>query len=495
MKKIITLLLLFVGAISLTARAQNQNANYLDFKRAERVRGGAEVERFYGNVLMINQNTIVECDSAFFFKRENMAKLYGNVRITDKEDPVVTTASYAEYEGASRMARLRQNVVMDNEGTLLYTDFLDYDRNTATANYFNGGRVVDSLNVLTSEKAVYETQIERITFTERVDLVNPDYHMKTEYLIYRTIPKTAETLGLTNVVSAEGNRLNAQKGAYYETEGGIFRFYDGDAETEDAIIFGETLYYDENRGYYEAREDVSILYKKDEIELFGDEGYHLELEKYSRMYGRGLVQKYLEADTLFMIADTLIYKDDELPANRELSAFYNARIFKTDLQGRGDSIAYVFADSSIHLYRDPVLWNDNNQVTADSIRLLIVDEAIEKAFFERNAYLIGEDTLQNYNQIKGRRMIAYFRDEQIQQLDVNGNGESLYFDLLEDNTLRGMNLLLCARMIIYFEEGQLQRIKSLVKPDGTFTPPHEIDDKKRKLKDFRWRIEEKPDRR
>jgi len=469
-----------------------QQSNLLEIQQADLLQGASGFERLINNVRMKHQNSLIYCDSAHFFRNENMAKLYGRVRIVDTEDPVVTTSRYAEYDGFTKIAKLRNNVVLKNEETTLYTDFLDYNRETGIANYFNNGKVVDSTNVLTSINAVYDTRMEKITFTDDVILVNPDYTLKTNFLIYMTVPKTAETVGVTNIVSAEGDKLNAVKGSFYDTQRKQFRFFEGEVETETNKVYADILFYDELAKYYEGRINVSMLNKEREVEIFGEEGKYWEDRKYSLIFGNALVQKYFEKDTLYMIADTLISQDSELVEERHLLAFNNVKMIKSDLYGVADSLAYIYSDSTIYLYNDPVMWNDKSQITADSVSFLIANEEIDKIFLNRRAFNITKDTLGNFNQIKGRKMTGYFLDGQISRFHVEGNGESIYFDIIGDSVLRGMNKMLCANIMMFFEDGNIKKINWLVKPEGAFNPPHMIEEEDKKLEGFVWREDEKP---
>jgi lipopolysaccharide export system protein LptA len=490
LKKYLHFILTLVLPCSYTLQAQQ--SNMLEIQQADLLQGAVGFERLIDNVRMKHQTSLIYCDSAHFFRTENKAKLYGRVRIVDTEDPVTTTSQYAEYDGFTKIAKLRNNVVFKNEETTLYTDFLDYNRETGVANYFNNGKVVDSTNVLTSINAVYETRIEKITFTENVILVNSDYTMKTNFMIYMTVPKTVETVGLTNIISAEGDKLNAQKGSFYDTERKQFRFYEGEVENETSKVYADVLFYDELAKYYEGRQNVSMLNKERELEIFGEEGKYWEERKYSLVYGNALVQKYFELDTLFMIADTLVSQDSENAEERYLLAFHHVKLIKSTLHGAADSLAYIYSDSTIHLYKDPILWNDKSQITADSVHFLIANEEIERVHLNRKAFNITKDTLGNFNQIKGRKMTGYFEEGQISRFHVEGNGESIYFDVIGDSVLRGMNKMLCANIMMFFEEGNVKRINWLVKPEGAFNPPHLIDEDDKILEGFAWREEEKP---
>jgi lipopolysaccharide export system protein LptA len=471
-----------------------QQSSTLEIIKADLLRGANGFDRLLGKVEMKHQNSLIFCDSAYFFRTENRAQLFGRVRIQDTEDPITTTSSYAEYDGNTKVAKLRKKVIFTNQTTTLYTDYLDYNRETNVATYFNDGRVVDSTNVLTSERAVYEVNLERITFRQNVVLVNPDYTMKTDNLVYLTIPKTSETKGLTNIVSKEGYKLDAQLGSFYDTQQKQFRFFDGIVETEESRIKAMELFYDEGNAYYKGKEDVRVLNKERQVEVYGDNGEYWEERKYSLVHGNALVRKYFEKDTLFMTADTLISQDSEADTAKYLLAFKSIKLTKTDLAGIADSLVYNFADSSIRLFQDPVMWNQKSQISADSLVFFIVNEELDRVFMKDKSFVIMSDTLLNFNQMKGREMTGYFLDGQMEKLIIEGNGESLYFALESDTLTQGINRILSANIKLTFENGAIRKANFGIRPDGKFTPVQKIDEKLSKLDGFNWRIEEKPDR-
>lgn len=471
-----------------------QQTSQLEINKADLLDGARGIERLIGNVEMKHQNSLIFCDSAYFYRSENRAQLFGKVRIQDIEDPITTTSSYAEYDGNTKIAKLRRNVVFTNQETTLTTDYLDYNRETNVATYFNDGKVVDSTNVLTSERGIYEINLERITFRQDVVLINPDYTMKTNNLIYLTIPKTAETKGLTNIISKEGYKLDAQKGSFYDTQQKQFRFFDGLVETEESRVKAQELFYDEAKAYYEGKEDVRVLNKERQVEVFGDNGKYWEERKYSEVYGNALVRRYFESDTLFMTADTLISHDSEADTAKYLLAFKSIKLTKTDMAGLADSLVYNYSDSSIRLFQDPVMWSNKSQISADSMVFFIANEELDRVFMKDKAFAIMTDTLLNFNQMKGRTMTGYFKEGQIETLDIDGNGESLYFALEADTITQGINRILSANIKLTFKDGAIKKANFGIRPDGKFTPVQKIDEKVSKLEGFNWRIEEKPDR-
>jgi hypothetical protein len=353
--------------------------------------------------------------------------------------------------------------------------------------------VVDSANVLTSKKGTYEVNVERITFEEDVVLVNPDYTMKTGYLVYLTIPKTAETKGLTNMVSKEGNTLDAQRGSHYDTNQKQFQFFEGIVETETSRVKAEELFYDESKTYYQGKKNVSVLNKERELEVFGDVGQYWEDRKYSIINGNALVRKYFEKDTLFLTADSLISQDSEFDSAKHLLAFRSIKLVKSDLSGLADSLVYNYSDSSIRLFNDPIIWNRSTQIAADSMVFYIANEDLDRVFMKDKAFAITQDTIFNFNQMKGRSMMAHFKEGKIIRLNIDGNGESLYFALEGDTLTQGVNKTLSATIKLVFDDGAISSVTYGIKPDGTFTPVQKLSDANSRLEGFRWRIEEKPE--
>ncbi|WP_425637682.1 OstA-like protein [Algoriphagus yeomjeoni] len=486
----ISFFLLTFWVISFSSQAQETSV--LEINGAGELIGSDGYERLVGDVKMKHQNSLIYCDSAHFFRLENKARLFGNVRIVDTEDPVQTTSRYAEYDGNTKLAKLRNNVVFTNQKTTLTTEYLDYDREANIAYYFNDGKVVDSVNVLTSQRGTYEVNIEKITFKNDVVLVNPDYTMKTNDLIYLTIPKTAETKGLTNLISTEGNTLDAQNGSFYDTQGKKFRFYEGVVETETSRIKAKELFYSELDAYYEGKENVSVLNKERQVEVFGDVGEYWDERKYSLVHGNALVRRYFEKDTLYMASDSLISQDGEADSMKYLLAFRSVRLVKSDMSGVADSLVYNYADSSIQLFKSPVMWNQKSQITADSMVFYIANEELERVFMKDKVFVITQDTIMNFNQMKGRTMDGYFRDGQMERIDIEGNGESLYFALQADTISQGINKTLSANIKLRFKDGAIQRVTYGIKPDGKFTPFQLITEENSRLEGFNWRFEERP---
>lgn len=488
------------------AASEGMAQRKVKLKNAETLKGsmqnGVRVDWVVGKVVFEQQQTTIYCDSAIFDRAKNSVEAYGHVKITEG-DSVTVTAARLTYDGNTKIAYLRKNVVFNKLQTAtLYTDFLDYDRKRNMAKYFNSGKLVDSTNTLTSKKGYYDLKANLASFKTDVVGVNKENTMRSDTLQYHSRSKVIFFRAYTEVKDKEG-RTGYYEHGFYDTKSKTSDLAQGDFETTNYKLKGTKLFLDDVRKFYRAAGNVVLTSKEENMHIYGDDGFYDKKNMISKVYGHAYVARVTEeSDTLFISADTLVSIDSNDPARKRLLAYHNVRIFKSDLQGRSDSLAYHAKDSTIYFYGDPVLWTDDNQMTADSIRVLLVKKKINKIYMVSTAFVASEDSLKNFNQIKGRKMTAFFDDKNIRHVNVEGNGESIYFALQqmgeEDSTkvtiVSGMNKIICSNMKINFKTGKIDNISFYVKPDASFIPPHELKKEETILRGFTWRANARPTR-
>jgi hypothetical protein len=197
-------------------------------------------------------------------------------------------------------------------------------------------------------------------------------------------------------------------------------------------------------------------------------------------------------DSLFLHSDTIKVINDTLDSADKILAFNNMKFFRKDLQGSCDSMVYRVKDSVILLYKEPVLWSEDNQLTADSIFIYVSHNRVDSLTLFNSAFIISLDTLESYNQIKGRTMTAYFYDNELKKIRVFGNAQTLYFVREDDGKMIGINSSLSSFMNILIHEGRINTILYEEKPDAELIPQEEIGLDMRKLDGFIWREERRP---
>ena len=487
---------LFAALLLLSAMAANAQRT-VRLKQADLAKAGKKgderFQRLLGNVIFTQNTTTIYCDSAHFFKRSNTIEAFGRVHIVDG-DSIDIRGSRLEYDGDSKTAKLRRNVIFVKKGTAtLYTDNLDFSRSKDLAYYFNGGRLVDSINVLTSNKGYYNLRSNLASFKRNVKVVNPDYTMLSDSLQYNSATKIIYFVTQTTVINNDSSTFVYQKG-FYNTLTKVSDIQRGTVESEDYTLVGLDYDFDGLRNIGKVRGNVVMTYKNENLIIYGQASDYKKDLGITKIYDNAYVAKVTENnDTLFLSADTLVSIDNEDESKKRILAYNNVKIYKSDMQGRADSLEYRPADSTIYFYKDPVLWAEGNQMSSDSLSMLIQNNTISKVFLVNKAFVISQDSLLNFNQIKGRRMTAELDNGQINRVYVLGNGETLYFALdEEDQSFMGMNRILCSNMTIRFKDGRVNNLSFYVQPDGRFTPPHELEEEDKRLKDFTWRADEKP---
>ena len=484
---------LMVG-LSFPALGQNK----IRVEHADRLKGGGSdtdgnaFRKLIGNVILVQGTTRIYGDSVIYYPVRNFTEVFGDIVRVEEGDSIVVTGGKLRYDGNQKLAEMRDDVVYKDPSITLYTDFLDYNMQENIAYYFEGGKLVDTTNVLVSQRGNYQTATHLAAFKDSVILTNPDYVMESDTLEYNTITKIVYTRGPTVITSKDGNVLNAEAGSEINTTDKQSVFGLGTIETEAYLISADQLFADRSNERYTATSNVKMISKEQDVIITGDSAFYQMQDGITKIFGNPVMRKVMEGDTLYMAADTLVSLEDSIPANERILAYPNVRIFRADLQGIADSLAYHIVDSMLYFFDDPVLWTDANQIEADSINLEIVNGKIHKMNARDNSFVVSTDTLKNFNQIKGRDMEAFFNEGAISKINIYGNGESIYFPLQGDSILMAMNRILCSDIYIYFKDNQLDKIKFDVKPEGSFIPPHEIKPENTRLEGFTWRGDERP---
>ncbi|MFT6053653.1 MAG: lipopolysaccharide export system protein LptA [Roseivirga sp.] len=453
---------------------------------------GVKVDKIIGDVWLIQGNTNIYCDSAYLYKNTNSATAFGHVKIIDTVDSLDLRGDYLEYTGDNGLAKMRKNVVMKDDSTSLFTDFLDYDRAKETAYYFKGGKMVDSTNVLTSQRGYYYTKTKKALFLDSVFLENSDFNLYADSLNYSTLDKVAITNGRTLGVSTDGDSLKTDVGFIYKSLTKYSKIYEGWIKTADYEIKGDTLIADDSLKFYQADRNVEMRSYTDSLTIYGDHARYYKNDDLIYVYGNSYLKKMMRGDSLFIKGDTLKSVQKEKENIKYLSFYHNVKLYKSDFQGAADSLSYNLLDSTIYMYNAPLIWNADSQISADSLRIQLANSKISKMFLKQNSFVISQDSAENFNQIKGREMVVDFKNGFISKTDVFGNGESIYFAFNQKDGSLSMNKLTCSNMALSFENNIVTELRTYREVDGKIIPEPEIIKPDKKLRGFKWLFEQKP---
>jgi len=451
-----------------------------------------DIQRIIGNVIMSHDSAYLYCDSAYLNDEKNNVVAYGNVHVMIS-DTLNLYGDSLTYDGNTRVARIHSNVRLIDNQTVLTTDTLVFDRKTQIAQYDYWGKIVNDKNILVSKHGYYFTNNKEFFFKEKVILINPDYRMHSDTLMYNTVTEVSYFFGPSNIVSKDKIDSIYCENGWYDTRFDKARFRKNSIIWhEDQYLTGDSLYYERKTGFGQAFKHALLADTVQNVLLMGNYGELQRRKGFAFMVDSAVAVMVDKKDSLFMHSDTVITTFDSSEKIKDVRCYYKVKFFRDDLQGMSDSLVYHVADSAMTMYSEPVIWSGQNQLTADYITLTFWNGQADSLKMFNSAFIISEDDTNKFNQIKGRNINAKFRDNEIYKVNVLGNSETVYYVREEDRSLIGINKALSSDMLIFLEKNQIKSITYLENPTAVLYPEKDISPYDLKLKNFKWIKEKRP---
>lgn len=447
---------------------------------------GKRLTRLLGNVSMKQENIFMTCDSAWFYPGINQVKAYSKIHMY-QADTLHLYGDYLFYDGASETASVDGNVELIDKETHLFTESVKYDVTNKIARYNTGGRITNSDNTLTSIIGIYYVSQNLFHFKDSVNIVNPDYVMTADTMDYNTKTETAFFTGPSEM-EGDSIYMYCEKG-WYDTKNDISRIWkNAIIDNRQQVIRGDSLYYDGVKGYGIAFRNTSITDTTNNIIVKGDYAWYYKSPERFMVTDKALFIQVSEKDSLFLHADTInaiTRSDSTLKEYRLMRAFHGCRIYSKGIQAKCDSLSYSFRDSVIRMYTAPVLWSEENQLVADSIALFTKSRQADRMELYNSAFVTSQVDDSRFNQIKGRSLTGFFKDNELYKIYVDGNGEAVYY-LLDGEEIVGVNQAKCARIEIFVSDGKITEINEYQNPEGVIDPPSKVNPAALRLEGFSW---------
>lgn len=441
-----------------------------------------------GHVHFTHRGARLYCDSANFFESSNSFEAWGHVRMY-QGDTLSLTSDYAYYDGNEELARARYNVVLKHRKSVLYTDSLDYDRMYDVGYFFEGGKLVDESSVLTSDWGEYHTDTKIALFAYDVELRNKKFFLTTDSLYYNTQTSMAHIVGPSDITSGSSH-IYSEDGYYNSKTDHAELFGRSVMQNKGRTLVGDSVFYNGTKGMSHAYWNVEFNDSVNKNKLTGDYCEYDEATGYAMATQRAVAIDYSQRDSLYMHADTFkvfTYNIDTDSVYRVMHAYNKVRAYRRDVQAVCDSLVYNQKDSCMTMYRDPIAWNNNQQIFGEEIRVYMKDSTIERAHVIGQAFSaeLMRDSV-NYNQVQSKEMVAYFTDGEIREADAIDNVLIVYYPIDDaDSTLIGLNYTETPKMKMFLEKRKMQRIW-FEKPTGTLYPMTQIPPGKKFLPNFAW---------
>lgn len=559
----------------------------------------------YGNVQIIQNNTMLKSEQMFYWIDENKAQFRGPlVELFDKDGNTLRTDkliyntkdSVAVFDSGGSLKSKDGNVIESRRGTYdgkesmfffeeqveLYMDSIEvktlwmrYFSEQEKAFFGRNTHLWRDNGFLRADDGWYDRQQKVIYFTDKVFMFDPSYEAWAGEVYYyqndgaADLYKDAQVLDTTNKSIYMGDHLQYVPATDSTSDRGLLTdnpaiVYYGENENHEV----DTLYTRADTFYVYAlprcsipEEEISESKKRLEDIMYDalakkreEEAVQREQERIKKMRDAGKLppewvekQKQAEADSLAALArldslvtvgllDSLAAAPDSIRSSRQavdslisvalmppddssavaaadslsapvdslaappadstliryVKAWNKVRMYRSDLQAACDSMVFTELDSIARLYGSPVLWNEvHNQLSADEMQLLMKDGSLDRGSMITNAWLISERDSVHYNQIKSTEMLGYFRDNKIYRFDALG-GVSAIFYMVEDSVITTINVKESKSLTAALKDGTAQRMLYVESIKSDAYPVGELPVEKQRLKDFKWRGDERP---
>jgi lipopolysaccharide export system protein LptA len=453
----------------------------------------SDMQRLIGNVRLRQGETLMFCDSAWMYDDQSRFEAFSKVRI-EKGDSIRISGDRLIFDNEERVARMRKNIRMTDKKMILTTNHLDYHLDNETGSYLAGGTITStSGDVLKSREGVYYAQSGVFHFRKNVSLTNTDYTVTCDTLQYNERTSVSRFLGPTNIITKD-SRIYCERGRYNSnTEDSEF-VRNARITSEDNVLRGDSISYRGKLRQGFAFGNVEISDTARTFIITGEKGFHDEKSELTRMTQKALLMRPFEDDTLHLHADTLLTRPDSA-GNKRIFAYPGVRFYKKNMQGRADSLVYADRDSLISMHGDPVLWNENNQITGEEIHIRTWDSQIDRLLVDRSGRIMSEALPERYNQITGRQITGFFFENDMNRILVSGNAESIYFPTEKQNEGEraiGLNKVTAGVIDIRLDKGELSEIRFKQEPVGSLKPNKDVSKGEMILPGFIWRDAERP---
>ncbi|HMP93325.1 MAG TPA: OstA-like protein, partial [Phnomibacter sp.] len=368
-------------------------------------------------VILKQEGTLFYADSAVLNQNTNVVEAFGNVHINDG-DSLHTYSRYLRYRGNEKLAFLKDNVrLVDNKGSTLTTKELNYDINTGIAEYKSNGKVVNKKTTLTSKEGIYYDATKDVIFKKEVLMVDPQNTIRTDSLRYNSQTEIATFIAATTITT--GKRKVYTTEGYYDLKLGKAVFTKRTSIVDSTYsIAADDMAFDDKEGLGQFKGNVVYIDTANGVTVMSEKLFANNKQASFLATDRPLMIIKQEDDSIYVRADTLYsgritdlngkrsipeiaersdsnYKAPELlgkdsSMNRFFEAWYHVRIFTDSVQAICDSFFYAGTDSAFRMFKNPIVWTNNSQITADTIYLFTQNRKATRMQAYYNGFIINE---------------------------------------------------------------------------------------------------------
>ncbi len=461
-------------------------------KDQNRFPGATILAKVDKQVYMQHEGIEIWCDQAIHYGEDRFVKALGNV-VIKQGDTLTMTSKYAEYNGVTQFAYASDDVFMETPSNTLQSDTLFFDRLKQQAYYRSGGTVKDSSNTLTSTIGRYFMDRKQYSFNTNVKIVNPENTVDSDRLDYYTENGHAYLYGPSTVKGKEST-LYCERGFYDTKVKTGYAIKNARIDYDKRTVFGDSIFYNSAVQFASATNNIKVLDTANNSVITGHYAEVFKAKDSLFITKRALAATLQEKDSIYIHSDTLMVTGK--PNRRIMNGFYDVRIYKSNMSGKSDSINVDQTTGYTKMVGRPILWAQRNQMTGDTIKIIsnTKTEKLDSLVVYENAFLAQEDTLKaGYNQVKGQILYGLFKDNEIYQIDIDKNTETIFFQRESEGELKliGINKVLSSSIRMLLNDREIEDVYYYQNVDGTLYREIDLPENARELSGLNWRGEER----
>ena len=213
-----------------------------------------------------------------------------------------------------------------------------------------------------------------------------------------------------------------------------------------------------------------------------------DLKGYAEAADSAVLMDYSQRDTFYAHADSFFlytYNIDTDSMYRMLYAYHHVRAYRKDIQAVCDSLVYDGRDSCATMYKDPIVWQQGQQLLGEEIKAWRNDSTIDSVYVINQALSVERLDSVHYNQVASKELHTYFTDGEVRLTVADKNVFVNYYPYDDDSLMIGMNHTESSEMKMWLTERKVNKIW-MPAATGTMYPLLLIPPQKLYLDNFAW---------
>lgn len=478
--------------------------------------------------LLDKEKNLLRTNFLDFYTKDSIGYFYEGGSVLDKSKNYIESMN-GSYDAKLKKFKFYVNVRIKADSVIMKTDSVAYETNKALFTFLGKVHAWRDSSYLRADNGWYNRENEQFNFYKNAYIYTKDQEVWADDIFYDRNKGFSILKNNIQIVDTSQSTMFFADSARYVSKPMSFTLYKDPSAAYYSVEEGkaDTLFLraDTLKYYSKAFSEIDsaiVAQAKERVELSAKDPFQTIVDAIESNKKRPSSKKAVnnnvtqtsnstktdvkqEAAVDSLSAknlDTLSVPTPKVDSVKKFSfsdtttirfvqGFHNVKMHRSNIQGLCDSLVFSSLDSMARLYGKPILWNEENQFTADSMQFVVSGKSLTKAELLSSAYVISKEDSVHFNQIKSTDIIGYFKKNDIYRFDALG-GVSLMFFIEEDSVITTMNQKECRVMKGLIKDRKIQKIQYVQDVKSDAFPVYNLPINKQRLKGFNWSPEKRP---